>query len=560
MIRKHISLRHFSPLAWLACVMLALSACEPTAPSTERQQPAPQLVVGIMVDQMRYDYLYRYWDKYGDDGFKRLLREGFSFDNARFDYMPTFTGPGHASVYTGTTPSVHGIIGNWWYSRDKGRQIYVVRDDGTRTVGAEGRGGRMSPHRLLTTTLGDELRLHTNQRSRVIGLSLKDRSAVLPAGHTGEAYWLDNDSGRFVTSSYYREELPQWLQSFNARGLVDQYLAGEWRTLLPPDQYTESIADDNPYEVPFPGAERPTLPYDLAAIAEHYGRRLVAHTPFGDELLLELTLAALEHEQLGRNGVPDMLSVSFSAPDHVGHQFGPASVEVQDTYLRLDRQIARLLDYLDKHYGRDNVVVFLTSDHGVAHIPQYLQDLGIPAAELHAGDMEPELRSYVETRFGEDFIESFSFMNLQVFLDRERIDASEYSQREVQEALVGFLLGQKGVAGAVSGYALAYGEFSQGLRAKVQRGYHQRLSGDVVFWLQPNYMPHVHETVRTIHGAGYSYDTRAPMLWWGGGITAGRSTQPVFITDIAPTLAVMLNAPFPASTTGNPINHLIGAE
>lgn len=535
-------------------VILA-SACEPNYNAAEKNThyDPPQLVVGIMVDQMRYDYFYRYWDKYGDDGFRRLLGEGFSFDNAHFDYMPTYTGPGHASVYTGTTPAVHGIIGNNWYVRGEGRTTYVTEDPNVQSVGTGSDEGEMSPRWMLTTTIGDELRLHTNMRSRVVGVSLKDRGSILPAGHTGDAYWFDYGTGDFITSTWYYDELPGWVQEFNNRNLVDHYLSQPWETLLPIDEYTESIGDDNPYEGTFRGQDRPVFPHDLPGLREENGPGMVGTTPFGDELVLEMALAAIEGESLGRKEVSDLLAVSFSSPDHVGHQFGPASIEVQDTYLRLDRQIARLLNYLDEEFGKENVLVFLTSDHGAGHVPAYLRDLGIPAGNFANSDAAETVREYLIGEYGEDLLKSFS--NQQVFLDRERIAGLGEDLKEVQEKVAHFTLRIDGIAGALPAHALHFGQFTDGLAWKIQRGYNQKRSGDVITWLEPQWMPR--GMTGTTHGSPYSYDTRAPLVWYGWDVPAGRTTEPVYISDIASTLAVFLNTAFPNGNTGKPMNHLM---
>lgn len=544
----------------ISCILLFLNflilACEPQQRSSAEQKPhyeTPELVVGIMVDQMRYDYFYRYWDKYGDDGFKRLLNEGFSFDNAQFDYMPTFTGPGHASVYTGTIPAVHGIIGNNWYVRDEARSTYVTEDSDYRTVGTDTEAGQMSPRWMLSSTISDELRLHTNMQSKVVGISLKDRGSILPAGHTGDAYWFDYDTGDFITSTYYYDELPGWVQEFNNRNLVDQYLSEPWETLLPIEQYTESIEDDNPYEGTFRGQDHPVFPHDLPRLREENGPGLVATTPFGDELVMELALAAIEAESLGRNEVTDLLAISFSSPDHVGHQYGPTAIEVQDTYLRLDRQIARLLNYLDEEFGKENVLVFLTSDHGAGHVPAYLQDQGVPAGNFANSDAASELLEFVVSEYGEDLVLSFS--NQQVFLDRDRIRVMGEDLKSVQESVTYFMLAIEGVAGAMPAHTLHFNEFADGITWKVQRGYNQKRSGDVITWLEPQWMPW--GLTGTTHGSPFSYDTRAPMLWYGWDVPAGRSTHPVYISDIASTLAVFLNTSYPSGNTGHPMNHLL---
>jgi predicted AlkP superfamily pyrophosphatase or phosphodiesterase len=542
-----------------ALIGLALSLAAAPALSQQTEPRAhhevPRLAVGIVVDQMRHDMLYRYWDKFGEGGFRRLLGQGFVFENARFDYMPTYTGPGHASVYTGTTPAVHGIMGNDWYVRELGRNTYVTDDDEARTIGSDTDAGHMSPRWMLTTTVGDELWLHTNERARVVAISLKDRDAILPGGHTGQAYWFDYDTGDFITSSYYRDALPEWLSAFNARRLPDSYLANPWRTLLPLEQYVESLPDDSPYEAALAGQARPVFPHDLPTLAVESGPGLVADTPFGDELLLELALAAIEGESLGRGVVTDLLAISFSSPDHIGHRFGPMSVEVQDTYLRLDRQIARLLAHLDDAVGPGEFVLFLTSDHGVAHVPAYLADRSIPTGQISGRRTEIALRARLRELYGEDFI--VASQNQQIFFDRARVREAGIDLRVLQETAAMELLEIDGIAGALSAYALQFGEFREGHRAKVQRGFNPRRSGDVVYWTEPQWTPFFGAGTRTTHGSGFSYDTRAPLIWYGWDIPAGRSADPVYISDIASTLAVILNTPFPSANTGTPMNELM---
>lgn len=552
-----VSRTFFPSFAALILLFLsAVTACASQENLREKENPhfeTPDLVVGIMVDQMRYDYLYRYWDKYGEDGIKRLLNEGFSFDNAQFDYMPTYTGPGHTSVYTGTTPAVHGIIGNNWYLREEGRSTYVTEDPARQSVGTDTDAGEMSPKWMLSSTITDELRLHTNMRAKTIGISLKDRGSILPAGHTGDAYWFDYDTGDFITSTYYHDELPGWVRDFNNRELVEQYLSEPWETLLPIEEYTESIEDDNSYEGTFGGEGRPVFPHNLPELYEQNGPGIIASTPFGNELVLEMALAAIEGESLGENSVTDFLAVSFSSTDHAGHQFGPASIEVEDIYLRFDRQIARLLNEVDEKFGKENVLVFLTSDHGAAHVPGYAKDLGIPAGNFSNGSAEDALREYLAESYGEDLLLSFS--NQQVFLNRERIAEMGEDLKAVQDDVAAFMLGIEGMAGAIPAYAFHTNQFTDGLQWKLQRGYNQKRSGDVLTWLDPQWAP-VGST-GTTHGSPFSYDTRAPMIWYGWDVPSGRSAEPVYISDIASTLALFLNTPFPNGNTGNPMNRFM---
>ncbi|MEX0770593.1 MAG: alkaline phosphatase PafA [Balneolaceae bacterium] len=514
----------------------------------------PDLVVGIMVDQMRPDFIYRYWDKFGDDGFKRLINEGFSFKNAHFDYMPTATGPGHAGVYTGTTPSVHGAMGNSWYVRELDRSINVIEVPGYEGVGSvpdsdESKG----PSNMLTSTVGDELRLHTNNRSKVVGISRKDRGAILPAGHTGDAYWYESATGNFVTSTYYTNELPSWVQEFNDRSLAQEYLSEPWETLLPMEDYIESIDDDNPYERMFDGQDAPVFPHDLPTLVEEYGYDpgLLSSTPFGDKLLTELAMAAIEGEQLGRGPTTDMLAISYSAPDAIGHRYGPASKEAQDMYLRLDRYIADLLGYLDKNFGKDNILLFLTSDHGAVHVPAYLADQGLPAKYFDTSAMLDSLREHLKQTYGYDLVSGTS--NFEIFLDREHMDRVGLDHEEVQKNVARFLQSVDGVAGALTAETLINSEFTQGIRAWVQNGFNMNRSGDVAFWLEPMGYPGSGPQ-GTGHGSPWVYDTHAPLYWFGKDVPQGQTSHPVFISDIASTVATFLNSPFPSGNTGNPMN------
>ena len=514
----------------------------------------PQLAVGLVVDQMRHDYIYRYWDKYGEGGFKRLLNEGFSFDNARFDYMPTYTGPGHASIFTGTTPAVHGIIGNSWYLRETGGRTYVTEDSSVSTVGSNSDEGQMSPILMLSSSISDELRLHNNMQSKAIAISLKDRGSILPAGHIGDAYWFDYGKAKFITSTHYYDELPGWVQDFNDRDLPAEYVSQIWETLYPIDTYTESIEDDNPYEGTFRGQDRPVFPHDLPTYAETAGNRIVANTPFGNTLLFEMAYAAIENEDLGTNEFTDLLSIGLSSTDHVGHRYGPASIEVQDTYLRLDQDLEKFLNYLDDTFGKGNVLVFLTSDHGAAHNPEYLKDLKMPTGSYNRSASSDALSERLEEIYGFDPVASVR--STQVFLDHALIRENQVRLEYVQQDAARLLLEVEGVAGALTAEALRFSSFTDPIRQNIQKGYHAKRSGDVLYWLEPQWFTS-NRSVGTTHGSPYSYDSRAPLIWYGWDIPAGQSTASVYISDIASTLANFLNTPYPTGNTGSPMNDLI---
>ncbi|MDX5348867.1 MAG: alkaline phosphatase family protein, partial [Hymenobacteraceae bacterium] len=295
-------------------VMLLLVICVVTTANSQKLE-RPKLVVGIVVDQMRYDFLYRYWDKYSDGGFKRLMREGFNFKNTHYNYAPTYTGPGHASIYTGTYPAIHGIVGNDWFVRGTDRNIYCTEDRGVTCIGADTDAGKMSPANLLTTTVTDELRLATNQGAKVIGVCLKDRGSILPAGHAANAaYWYDGSTGNWISSSFYMKELPKWVEQFNKKKLPAQYLNQDWETLLPLKQYTESTPDENTYEGAFKGQKKAVFPYKLKELRGN-SYDLLRSTPFGNTFTKEFAIAAIEEEKMGKGNFTDFLTLSFSSTD-----------------------------------------------------------------------------------------------------------------------------------------------------------------------------------------------------------------------------------------------------
>lgn len=525
--------------------------------------PAPKLVVGIVVDQMRPDYVYRYWDKLGDRGFKRLLKEGFECQNAQYNYVPTYTAPGHTSIYTGTTPAVHGIISNNWYLRDQDRETYCTEDDSEKTVGSTTAAGQMSPRNMLTTTITDELRLFSNEQSKVVGISIKDRGAILPAGHLGTAYWLDAydtwgeaapQKASFITSTYYKKELPEWVKKFNALDRGGQLLSKPWQTLLPIEQYSrQSLPDNTPYEAAFMAGQAPVFPYNLPDIAKNKGWGIIRSTPFGNTLLKEFAVAAIEGEQLGKGAVTDFISISFSSPDYIGHRFGTRAIETEDTYLRLDQDIAELLDFLDSHVGLQNVLLFLTADHAAAEVAQFLIDKRVPAGYFDPAEPISQLKARYYKQYGDSLVSSYS--NSQIFLDRTAIARKGISLAAAQSFAADFMLQFKGVAQVQTADQLQKSTFTDRMRQIVQNGYHIKRSGDVLITLEPAWMEY--ENTGTTHGTEYNYDTKVPLIWFGGGVKTGKTARHINITDIAPTLAVWLNLPFPNGCTGEPIVEIL---
>jgi predicted AlkP superfamily pyrophosphatase or phosphodiesterase len=524
---------------------------KPAATSQQKNIERPKLVVGIVVDQMRYDYLYRYWEKYSDGGFKRLLGEGFSFTDANYNYSPTFTGPGHACIYTGTTPSYNGIISNDWYDRKNSRVVYCAEDSDVKSVGSSSGAGKMSPKNLLTTTVTDELRLATNFKSKVIGISVKDRGAILPAGHLANAaYWHDPSVNSFISSTYYMEQLPKWAVDFNNRKLADSLLSQSWNTLLPIEQYTESTADDSPYEGKYKGEEKPTFPHDLAKISLR-DKELIRRTPFGNTFIKEFAEASIEGENLGGGETTDFLAVSFSCTDYVGHMFGINAIETEDTYLRLDKDIAEFLSFLDNKIGKKNVLLFFTSDHGAANNPQYSLDKNISGGFFNADLMTDSLNKLLSKNFGKANFISFTASNC-LYLNHSVIDSMKLNLDVVENACVAFISNYKAMAIAVSGNELEKSNRRSGVMQFIQNGFYKQRAGDVFYELEPGYMDWSSKT-GTTHGSPYSYDTHVPLVFYGWKIPQGKSSTSVAITDIAPTISSMLHIENPSGCSGTPL-------
>ena len=510
----------------------------------------PELVVGIVVDQMRYEYLTQYWDHFGDNGFKRLVNKGYNFANTHFNYFPTYTGPGHAAVYTGATPSVNGIVGNSWFDRELDRNMYVVEDSSVATVGGAGEVGQMSPKNLTSTTFTDELK-GSSSKSKVVAVSLKDRGAVLAAGHVGDmAFWYDSDEGNFVSSSWYLDELPGWVADFNAEGDARSYSDQRWETLLPIDQYTASNPDDSPYEGAFSWEEKPVFPHELGK-AEGDSYWTVQSSPFGNTLVKDFAKAAIDGEELGQDAATDVLAISFSSTDYIGHQFGPHSIELQDIYLRLDRDLADLFEKLDESVGQGNYLVFLTSDHGVVDVPAELKDRGLPGGYFEVDQAAGALTKFLRDKYGKgDWIRALA--NQQVYLNRELITEEGISLKEIQNEVADFLLQFEGVLSTNTANNFMNERYGSGLQAMYQRGFQYGRSGDVFLQLKPGWLISSYDT-GTSHGSPYNYDTHVPMLLYGWGIPHGVTYQKTEITQLAPLLSGMLQIPLPSGTEAKPL-------
>lgn len=530
-----------------------------------QKSETPKLVVGIVVDQMCYDYLYRFQEKYGKDGFNKLMNKGLNCRNTRYNYVPTFTGPGHASIYTGTTPSNHGIVANDWYDAELKRSKNCVEDLNYSTVGGAEKSGMCSPKNLLSNTIADQLKL-TYPDAKVVSASIKNRGAILPGGHLSDgSYWYDSKTGNFITSTFYTDVLPTWVISFNQKKLADEYMKGNWETLYDISTYTESDADDRPYEHLMPGKNSPTFPYNLSEMVAASGKSASSffpNTPFANTFLTDFAMEAVLNEGLGLDDQTDMLCISYSSPDIIGHAFGPYSKEIEDTYLRLDQDLAKLISFLEKEVGKKNFTLFITADHAVVPVPEFLIDHKLPGGYCYTSERMKELGEALDARFGANLIEAED--NLNVFFNRGKIDSLKLDPNEVCDYAASVILTWEEVKGAYTRQQLNGAGLNDEWMIMIRRGYHKDESGDIIFNLQPGYLP-VSERSEdsgkgTSHGSAYAYDTHVPLLWYGGGLQKSESFRPIDITDITPTVAHLINVQLPNASTGTPIIEVLQPE
>lgn len=516
-------------------------------------QDRPKLVVGIVVDQMKMDYLYRFSNDFSTNGFKRLMNDGYVFQNMQYNYMPTYTGPGHASIYTGTTPSTHGIVGNEWFSRKLGKEMYCTDDASVKTIGDGTKNeGEMSPKNLLSTTITDELRLSTNFKGKVIGMSLKDRGAILPAGHFANwAFWYSK-TGAFISSSFYGEKLPDWVTEFNTEKHYMTYINKGWDLLKPLASYNESLADNNSYEGKLNGAN-PVFPYNLKEMYDKNDAGIIRATPFGNDLLEEFAKKAIEKEELGKDDITDFLAVSFSSTDYVGHNLGPRSIELQDTYLRLDLTIADFLNYLDKTVGKGNYLVFLTADHAGAENAKFLNDNKYNVTNIEPKEIAKTLKKFSKDIYGENLVLNYSNFNL--FFNKEVIKTKGLKLKKVKKEFKEFLMTQDQVKRVYSEEEILANTGSDFYLNCIAKGYDPTQDGDLVILDKPGYIEY--GPTGTSHGTPYSYDTHVPLIFYGWNIKKGESHDRKEISQIAPTLAQKLKITFPNGTEAKVLTEVL---
>lgn len=535
---------------------LSFISCGLNSKASNSDLDKPKLVVSIVVDQMRFDNLEKYNEGYSNNGFNRLIREGFNLKNNHINYVPTVTGPGHSSISTGSTPKTHGIVGNNWFDKKTQKDVYCTKDLNYENLGGNAYSAKMSPNNLLVNTLGDLNRIENDMNSKTISIAIKDRGSILMGGRKANAaYWFyGKDKGEWVSSKYYMEELPEWVDNFNNSGIVSTYIR-EWNTLYNINSYKESRSDDNNFEKSFKGDPSVTFPYDINKLKHlNDGYDMLKETPFGNNLTTDFAIEAISNEKLGKDQFTDVLTISYSSTDYIGHNFGVDAKETQDAYLRLDLEIERLLYFLDSYVGENEYTLFLTADHGASKIPAYLNSIGIKSQNIEEGTVKNILKDVLFKSYGSNQLIS-KVMNSQIYLNNEIINSLNLSFNSIEKTIINTLNQLKYIDKSYTSEDIINGNFDSGYDLLIQNGYNVLRSGDIIFKLKENVISYGNKG--TTHGSGYTYDTHVPLIFFGKKIVQGESNVKTKITDIAPTIAKLLGLKQMSDSTGEVLGFVI---
>ena len=562
-----------TPLVVLLIVSLFVGSIGYAQRRTQPPEPKrPRLVLLIVVDQFRYDYLERFGDLFAANGLRRLLRDGASWTQSNYDHMPTYTAPGHGTMMTGAYPAESGIIGNEWLDRPSGKRITSVSDESVKLLGGGPNETASSPSRLMASTVGDELRLATSDRAKVIGISVKDRSSILPAGrHANAAYWFSTTTGNMVSSTYYFNQLPGWVGTFNAGRPADKYFGAKWERLLPENEYLRRAGPDSPpWETVTSQGDTNTFPHTITGGANAPNSSFywaLDYSPFTNELLDSFAQQAIVNEQLGQDDDTDVLTVSFSANDYVGHRYGPYSQEAMDAALRVDREIAKLLDFVDARVGLSNTLIAFTADHGVSPIPEHATALGMGGGRIKAADLFAKIQTALTARYNAerkspdpsvDYLLRFKeanttrewLINSNLYFNYDALQRDGVNVEEFSRVVCAAALTVPGIARCFTRIQLLRGATSvtDPIERRALHGFYPARSGDAVLVAEP--FKYLAETITATHGSPYSYDTHVPTIIMGAGINAGRYLEAASPADIAPTLSALLRITPPSNSTG----------
>jgi predicted AlkP superfamily pyrophosphatase or phosphodiesterase len=573
-MKKRTALQFSLLLATVALILCSVLL------SSAQEQKKPRLVLQITVDQLRGDLPHRYYSEFGEGGFRYLYARGVVYEAAFHRHANTETIVGHTTLATGADPCTHGMVGNVWLDRETGKLTYNIQDplyplltkgagvdkeaeiDPTqRLATSEGR----SPAPILVSTFSDELALSNAGKSKIFGISIKDRGAVPMAGHAGKAFWFSKRSGEFVTSTYYYKDYPSWAKDWNAKRIAFSYAGKSWSLMHDRSTYQFGDRDDMPYETNFPGCGR-VFPHPFGKPDSKYFTTLLTVSPIGDELTLSFAEALIDGEKLGQSGNTDYLSISFSSTDYVGHLFGPSSLESEDNLLRLDRTLAELFKFVDQKVGLANTVIVLSADHGAAEIPSYLNEFGVDAKYANPDALDPktlESRPAIEAlkrKFGIDKELIQSYFQPYVYLNHDVLRRRGLNQAEVERAVAAELENIDGIWLAAPSSDLANGSFpSTPLEEAILRNYNSKRSGDIYVVFKPGWFINDFDglSVASTHGSPWRYDTFVPVIFVGSGMTAQRVFHEIATVDVAPTLSAILGITYPSGSVGKPLVEVI---
>lgn len=516
----------------------------------------PKLVVGIVIEEMRYEMLLRYWDSFGENGFKKIINQGAFCTQNHHNYLITQNGVGQASIVTGAYPSGHGIISNDWYDRLSDKIIDCADETKFNLMNGGVSMGNYTPKNIISSTIGDEIKLANNDSSKVVSVSLNPVSSVISGGKLSDyAFWFDNSDGNWITGSYYTDSLPKWVKDFNKKAFQDVYIRKTWASMYSlSDNYTKSLSDDNNFEIGFSNY-RYTFPYDLSYLRNRSGNyKYLKFTPYGNTYTKDFAISSIIGEDLGKDDYTDFLSISFSATNYVGELFGPRSVEIEDIFLRLDKDLEHLIGFLDAELGLENVLVYITSDRGVADVPEYLIHKKQNAGIFDGSKAVALLNSYLSILYQDgEWIKSYH--SKQIYFNQSLVDEKGVDLYELQEKVANFMVQFNGVANALPGLTINTTSFRSGINQKIQNSYHQKRSGDVIVNLEPGWIEKNGRVTNS--GSGYTYDTHVPLIWYGWNVKSTRIDEPTEAIDIAPTISWILNITAPNAATGKPIYKIV---
>jgi len=530
-------------------IKIAYSQVETIIPSDK-----PKLVVGIIVEQMRQDYIDRFWSNFSPKGFKKLAINGTYCQNANYNFSLTQTAPGYATIVTGSEPSEHGIVSDFWFNPLTNNKEICIEDTKCRIPGDKTSKTGYSPKNMFTTTFSDEAKLFNRGKSKVFSISLDPYGAILTGGFSADAaYWFDVNTGNWISSTYYLDSIPNWVNEVNNKRMPDDYLLRQWNPMLPIEQYNEVLPDSSEYEFGIDGLYK-VFPYNYPVITKTiHNYELMTMIPEGNTHTTDMAIATIYNENLGQDENTDFLFINYTVSENIGKLYGPQSIEVQDLFLRLDSDLGHLIDVIEETVGKNNVLIYLTSNHGICETPQYLIDNKMPAGNYKQHYMLALLKSYLKAVYGEgDWILDFS--NNQIFLNKILIEDSQIPLDEFQEKVISFIINSTGISNAISSNQFQNIIFRQGMPEKMQNSYNQKRSGDIMISLKAGWIEDVPYT--TDHNSGYKYDTNVPLIWYGWKVKKQKLFGEINMTDIAPTISMILGTPAPPATTGNPLQEV----